>query len=266
MHGPDRQAPRSMVGVLLVLAAIVFTLQRSRRPIRCTRSSARTLARPDRGRAPQARLRQAAAGAVLALRRRPAARQPAELAAHPPPGHDRSARTTSRPRSSSRSSRSCSPAVLASSSASRRPRAWRGAGVFRFVMWPARPRRRSCSRCSGCCSSTTGWTGCPRPGAPSYDNAPTGPTELLTVDSLIHGRLERHVDAIKHLILPGLCVAIVPAVSSGACCVEHHRTLALRLRAHRAREGPGRAARCCCGTRCATRSARRCRWPACRSG
>ena len=58
-----------------------------------------------------------------------------------------------------------------------------------------------------------GWL--PPTGRSSLANPPTGPTGLLTVDTLVRGNLHGFSDAIGHLILPGLCVAILPAVSIG---------------------------------------------------
>jgi len=55
----------------------------------------------------------------------------------------------------------------------------------------------------------------PNTGRTKFDNAPTGPTKFLTIDSLIHGRFDVFKDAIQHLIMPGLCIAIGPAVSIG---------------------------------------------------
>ncbi|GAC1535978.1 MAG: ABC transporter permease [Acidimicrobiales bacterium] len=55
----------------------------------------------------------------------------------------------------------------------------------------------------------------PATGRTSFQDAPSGPTRLLLVDSLVHGRLDLFKDVIGHLILPGLCVAILPAVSIG---------------------------------------------------
>jgi peptide/nickel transport system permease protein len=46
-------------------------------------------------------------------------------------------------------------------------------------------------------------------------NVPDGPTGLLTVDGLLHGRIDVVTDALRHLVLPGLCVAIGPAMSIG---------------------------------------------------
>ncbi|MDQ1466206.1 MAG: peptide/nickel transport system permease protein [Actinomycetota bacterium] len=58
-----------------------------------------------------------------------------------------------------------------------------------------------------------GWL--PATGRTSIDNVPNGPTKMLVLDGLIHGRLDVVVDALKHLVLPAFCVAIVPAVSIG---------------------------------------------------
>jgi peptide/nickel transport system permease protein len=58
-----------------------------------------------------------------------------------------------------------------------------------------------------------GWL--PATGRTKFLNPPTGPTKLLTIDSLLHGRFDVFTDAVKHLILPGFCIAIGPAVSIG---------------------------------------------------
>jgi peptide/nickel transport system permease protein len=44
---------------------------------------------------------------------------------------------------------------------------------------------------------------------------PSGPTGLLTLDALLHGDLALAWDALRHLILPGLAIALVPAVAIG---------------------------------------------------
>jgi len=92
---------------------------------------------------------------------------------------------------------------------------WRGSGVLRVVM---------------VCGSSVpvfllaligmlvfyrnlGWL--PATGRTSIRNAPDGPTGLLTLDGLLHGRFDVFSDALKHLILPGACMAIGPAVSIG---------------------------------------------------
>ena len=48
----------------------------------------------------------------------------------------------------------------------------------------------------------------------AYD-ATSGPTHFLLIDSLLAGRPALFVDALKHLILPALCVAITRAVAVG---------------------------------------------------
>jgi peptide/nickel transport system permease protein len=58
-----------------------------------------------------------------------------------------------------------------------------------------------------------GWL--PATGRTSLADVPKGPTGLLTVDGLLHGRFDVVADAFAHLALPGLCVAILPAVSIG---------------------------------------------------
>jgi peptide/nickel transport system permease protein len=55
----------------------------------------------------------------------------------------------------------------------------------------------------------------PATGRTSLADPPTGPTPFLTVDTLLHGEWFGFTDAIGHLILPGLCIAILPAVSIG---------------------------------------------------
>jgi peptide/nickel transport system permease protein len=58
-----------------------------------------------------------------------------------------------------------------------------------------------------------GWL--PSSGQTSYLNAPTGPTRLLIIDSLIHGQFNIAWDATDHLIMPAICLAILPAVYIG---------------------------------------------------
>jgi peptide/nickel transport system permease protein len=58
-----------------------------------------------------------------------------------------------------------------------------------------------------------GWL--PANGRTGITNAPDGPTGLLTIDGILHGRLNVTGDALKHLILPALAIALGPAVSIG---------------------------------------------------
>jgi len=58
-----------------------------------------------------------------------------------------------------------------------------------------------------------GWL--PATGRTGYTDAPTGPTGFLTIDGLIAGRPAVTLDALRHLLLPALAIAAVPAVSIG---------------------------------------------------
>jgi peptide/nickel transport system permease protein len=58
-----------------------------------------------------------------------------------------------------------------------------------------------------------GWL--PATGRSSVSDAPTGPTRLLTIDGLLAGRFDVVTDAWRHLVLPAFCVAIAPAVAIG---------------------------------------------------
>ncbi len=58
-----------------------------------------------------------------------------------------------------------------------------------------------------------GWL--PATGRSSIADAPGGPTGLLLVDSLIHGRLDVWWDAGLHLVLPATCLALAPAAAIG---------------------------------------------------
>jgi peptide/nickel transport system permease protein len=58
-----------------------------------------------------------------------------------------------------------------------------------------------------------GWL--PATGRTSVNNPPTGPTGFLTVDGLLAGRFDVVTDAWRHLLLPAFCVAIAPAVAIG---------------------------------------------------
>ncbi len=58
-----------------------------------------------------------------------------------------------------------------------------------------------------------GWL--PATGRTSLANPPAGPTGFLTIDTLVHGNFHGFTDAIGHLLLPAFCIAILPAVSIG---------------------------------------------------
>ena len=112
----------AMVVVLLFLAVVVFTLQHltPTDPVHSflgANASKAAIAAET----PQAGLRQAARRAVRPLRRRSAARQPADVAAHPPAGHHRPAPLPARHRSSWPCSAWSWPPCSAASSASPPP-------------------------------------------------------------------------------------------------------------------------------------------------
>lgn len=91
----------------------------------------------------------------------------------------------------------------------------RGSGVFRFGMLAlaSAPPFLLAIFCILLFYRRLGWL--PATGRSGVDNAPTGPTKLLTVDALLHGQIDVWWDAVRHLILPAFCVAIVPAVAIG---------------------------------------------------
>ncbi|WP_319457844.1 MULTISPECIES: ABC transporter permease [unclassified Mycobacterium] len=58
-----------------------------------------------------------------------------------------------------------------------------------------------------------GWV--PANGRISVANPPDGPTGLLTIDGLLAGRFDVVTDALHHLILPAVVIALGPAVAIG---------------------------------------------------
>ena len=117
--------------------------------------------------------------------------------------------------SSSCSPRSSWPYPSRSCSASLAPRAAVAPVCCAAPPWCLQPHRRSCSGSSGSCSSdkNLGWL--PASGRTAIADAPTGPTGLLTIDSLLAARFDVFADALRHLLLPAICLAIVPAVAVG---------------------------------------------------
>jgi peptide/nickel transport system permease protein len=62
-------------------------------------------------------------------------------------------------------------------------------------------------------SNQLGWF--PGTGRTSVRDAPTGPTGMLVLDSLLDGRVDVAWDAIQHLVLPATCIALISAVAVG---------------------------------------------------
>ena len=92
---------------------------------------------------------------------------------------------------------------------------WRGAGVLRAILFTGSSAPMFLLGILGLIVfyKQLGWV--PANGRISIPNPPTGPTGLLTVDGLLHGRFDVVGDALHHLILPALVIAIGPAVAIG---------------------------------------------------
>ncbi|MHA3022766.1 ABC transporter permease [Mycobacterium sp. BMJ-28] len=92
---------------------------------------------------------------------------------------------------------------------------WRGAGVLRAVLFTGSSAPMFLLGIAGLIVfyQTLGWV--PANGRVAVPNPPDGPTGLLTVDGLLHARLDVVADALHHLILPALVIAIGPAVAIG---------------------------------------------------
>lgn len=92
---------------------------------------------------------------------------------------------------------------------------WPGAGLFRFVLMAGAAMPAFLLALGGIIVfyKTLGWL--PATGRTSISDAPTGPTGLLTVDAVLHARPDVLGDALKHLVLPAMSIAIGPAVAIG---------------------------------------------------
>jgi peptide/nickel transport system permease protein len=92
---------------------------------------------------------------------------------------------------------------------------WRGAGMLRAILFTGSSAPMFLLGILGLIVfyKQLGWV--PANGRIGIPNPPTGPTGLLTVDGLLRGRLDVVGDALHHLILPALVIAIGPAVAIG---------------------------------------------------
>jgi peptide/nickel transport system permease protein len=92
---------------------------------------------------------------------------------------------------------------------------WRGSGVLRAVLFTGASAPMFLLGIVGLIVfyMQLGWV--PANGRISVPNPPTGPTGLLTVDGLLAGRFDVVGDALHHLILPAIVIAIGPAVAIG---------------------------------------------------
>ena len=233
----------AMIGILIVLAAIVFGLERftPADPVHVmlgANASPATIAAAT----PPARLRQAAPAAVR--RRTSATSRTATCRCRcAPAGRSRpTSPTTSRRRSSSRSPAWCSPAIIGVALGLATALRVRGSGVRARRAARARVRATVPARAARHpASSTDASAGCPRPAARRFSNAPTGPTKLLVVDGLLHWRWDVVVDAIE-APRPARAVRRVRArvLDRPGAALEPRRHDEVRPRAHRAGEGPAR--------------------------
>jgi len=92
---------------------------------------------------------------------------------------------------------------------------WPGAGVLRAVLFTGAAAPMFLLGILGLIVfyQKLGWV--PANGRISVPNPPTGPTGMLTVDGLLAGRLDVVTDALHHLILPAVVIALGPAVAIG---------------------------------------------------
>lgn len=92
---------------------------------------------------------------------------------------------------------------------------WRGSGVLRFVLVSGASAPAFLLALLGILLFFNRLHLLPATGDTSYSNAPSGPTGILLIDTLVHGQIGMFGNAFRHLILPGICVALGPAVSIG---------------------------------------------------
>ena len=92
---------------------------------------------------------------------------------------------------------------------------WRGAGLFRLVMLSGASAPAFLLALLGILFFSGDFHWLPATGDSSFSNAATGPTGIVVFDTLVHGQFSAFLDGLHHLVLPGLCVALGPAVSIG---------------------------------------------------
>jgi peptide/nickel transport system permease protein len=92
---------------------------------------------------------------------------------------------------------------------------WRGLGIFRVSLLTSAAAPQFLLGALGILLFYHRLKWLPATGRTSYTDAPTGPTGLLTLDSLLHARFEVLWDALRHLLMPALALALLPAVAVG---------------------------------------------------
>ena len=92
---------------------------------------------------------------------------------------------------------------------------WRGSGVIRNVMMlgASVPVFLLAFAFILVLSRNLGWL--PGTGRSSLRDMPSGPTRLLTVDAILHGRADAFWNALRHLILPAATIGLASAVAIG---------------------------------------------------
>ena len=92
---------------------------------------------------------------------------------------------------------------------------WRGSGVIRNVMMlgASVPVFLLAFAFILVLSRNFGWL--PGTGRSSLADMPSGPTRLLTVDAILHGRADAFWNALRHLMLPSATIGLASAVAIG---------------------------------------------------
>ena len=92
---------------------------------------------------------------------------------------------------------------------------WPGATVFRVLLMAGASTPAFLLAIAGILLFYSKLNWLPATGRSGYPNPPTGPTGLLTLDGLLNGQPAVTLDAFRHLVMPALAIAVVPAVSIG---------------------------------------------------
>lgn len=92
---------------------------------------------------------------------------------------------------------------------------WPGAGLFRLILIAGASTPAFLLGITGILIfyQKLGWL--PATGRTGLASVPSGPTGFLTIDGLLHGQPGVTLDGLRHLLMPALAIAAVPAVSIG---------------------------------------------------
>ncbi|UJA20871.1 ABC transporter permease [Thermoleophilia bacterium SCSIO 60948] len=92
---------------------------------------------------------------------------------------------------------------------------WRGANVLRAVMVSGASAPTFLLGIAGILIFFSALDWLPASGTSSFDNAPEGPTGFLLIDAAIAGQPAVWWDALEHIIMPAIAIALIPAVAVG---------------------------------------------------